>query len=221
MIMPQANLKKDEQEIIVRQIQKEDFDEIAALSMRCFGPEMSLKKEHFESQYELFPEGQICVEYKGKIVGSALSLIVNFEEDYGESHTYDEICDLGFIRNHNPQGKNLYGIEVGVDAEYRGLQLGRHLYNGRRKICKDFNLNSIVIGGRMPNYHKYADKMSADEYAREVEKGEIYDPVLTFQMKNGFKLKQVIPKYLIGDVESLENAGLLEWTNPDYKPKLV
>lgn len=210
--MPQVNLKVNVDEIVVRNIVKEDLDDIAKLSMKCFGPDMSLKHEHFESQLELFPEGQICLEYNGQIVGTALSLIVNFE-DYGDNHTYYEISDLGFIRNHNPKGRNLYGIEVGVNEDFRGMQLGRHLYDGRRRICKEFNLDSIVIGGRMPNFYKYAEQMSADEYAQEVMKGEIYDPVLTFQMKNGFELNKVIANYLPGDVESLEYGALMEWKN--------
>jgi ribosomal protein S18 acetylase RimI-like enzyme len=218
--MPQLNLKKNIQKIVVRNILKKDLDDVAALSMKCFGPDMSLKHEHFESQLELFPEGQICLEYNGQIVGTALSLIVNFE-DYGNQHTYYEISDLGFIRNHNPKGRNLYGIEVGVNENFRGMQLGRHLYDGRKRICKKLNLDSIVIGGRMPFFYKYAEQLSADKYAQEVMKGKIYDPVLTFQMKNGFELNKVIANYLPGDVESLEYGALMEWRNRDYKPKLV
>ncbi|MFJ7978983.1 GNAT family N-acetyltransferase [Lysinibacillus xylanilyticus] len=218
--MPNVNLKNNRQEIVVRNILKEDLADVAALSMKCFGPDMALKYEHFESQIELFPEGQICLEYNGKIVGTALSLIVNFE-DYGDSHSYFQICDLGFIRNHNPNGRNLYGIEIGVHEDFRGLQLGRHLYDGRKRICEKLNLENILVGGRIPFYYKYAEQMSADEYVLEVMKGKIYDPVLTFQLKNGYVLNKVMPGYLPGDVESLEYATLLEWKNPVYKLKLV
>lgn len=215
--MIQAHSTNHQQEIVVRNIVKEDLDAAAALSMKCFGPDMSLKREHIESQLEIFPKGQICVEYKGEIVGTALSLIVNFD-DYGEKHTYYEICDQGFIRNHNPNGRNLYGIEVGVNVEFRGMQLGRRLYEGRRRICKELNLDSILIGGRMPFFYKYAEQMSADEYAQEVMKGNIYDPVLTFQMKNGFELNKVIAGYLPKDEESLEYGALMEWKSKDFTP---
>ena len=218
--MAQVNLKSNEDEIVIRNIVTEDLDELAALSMKCFGPDMSLNQKHFVSQLALFPEGQICLEYNGQIVGMALSLIVNFEE-YGDNHNYDEISDLGFIRNHNPKGRNLYGIEVGVNQDFRGLQLGRQLYDGRKRICKEFNLDSIVIGGRMPNYYKHAERLSANDYAEEVVQGKIYDPVLTFQMKNGFELINVIANYLEGDTESLEYGALMEWRNIDYAPKSV
>ena len=207
---------ENKHDVVIRSIRTEDLDEVAAVSLKTFGPEMCLTKENIASQLELFPEGQVCVEYEGKIVGAAMSLIVDFD-DYGHDHTYDQICDDGYIRNHKPSGKNLYGIEVGVDSDYRNMKLGKLLYDARRRICKDLNLQSIIIGGRMPNYHKHADELSALEYAEKVAAGELFDPVATFQIKGGFNLVTVMPKYLPGDEESLEYATLMEWINEDYK----
>lgn len=202
-------------DVIIRSIYPDDLDDVAAVSLKTFGPEMALTKENIKSQLERFPKGQVCVEYEGEIVGAAMSLIVNFE-DYDYDHTYDEICDDGYIRNHNSNGKHLYGIEVGVDPDYRNMKLGKLLYDARREICKDLNLQSIIIGGRMPNYYKHADEMTALEYAKKVAAGELYDPVVTFQVKSGFELLNVIPGYLPGDEKSLEYAALMEWTNDDY-----
>ncbi|MFD2131604.1 GNAT family N-acetyltransferase [Pseudogracilibacillus auburnensis] len=208
--------KQVEQEIIVRNIEQKDLEEVAALSHKCFGPGMSLKYEHMESQLNIFPKGQICVEYGGKIVGCALSLIVNFS-DYGYDHTYDEISGDGYIRNHNPEGVNLYGIEVGVDPDYWNMSIGKQLYEARKKICKELHLQSIIIGGRIPNYYQYADKMSAEQYAKAVMADKIYDPVLTFQKKNGFQLNKVIANYLPDDKESLQYATSMEWKNDEYE----
>src|SRR5699024_9219 len=202
-------------DLVIRSIYPEDLDEISALSIKCFGPEMCLKKEHFSSQLKLFPEGQACVEYKGKIVGCAISVKVNIE-DYGHNHNYDQISDEGYIRNHNPHGKHMYGIEVGVDPDYRNMKVGKLLYDARRKICRELNLESIFIGGRMPNYHKYADEMDALEYAKRVVAGEIYDPVATFQTKCGFDLVTVMPEYIPDDAESKGYASLMEWKNDEH-----
>ena len=48
--------------------------------------------------------------------------------------------------------------------------------------------------------------------------GDIYDPVLRFQMKEGFQFCDIIDQYLAGDKDSLENATLIVWLNHDYKP---
>jgi ribosomal protein S18 acetylase RimI-like enzyme len=209
-------MTEQKHDVIIRSIRPDDLEKIAALSLKSFGPAMALQYEHFKSQLEIFPEGQVCVEYDGKIVGCAISLIIDIA-DYGHAHTYEQISDEGFIRNHKPDGKNLYGIEVGVDPDYRNLKLGKLLYDARRKICKDLHLKSILIGGRMPNYHLHADHMTALEYAEKVVAGELYDPVATFQSKSGFHLLTVIPGYLPGDEESLEYASLMEWVNEGYE----
>lgn len=204
-------------DLIIRKIKDEDIEKIVAISTVSFGdPEIPFKRKHFESQLEVFPEGQLCVEYQGEVVGSCNSVIVNFDE-YGDEHSFDEIADKGFIRNHNPNGRNLYGTEVVVDPNRRSLGIGRKLYEGRQAICRKFNLESILFGGRIPNFHKYADRLSVEEYCQQVIQGEIYDPVFTFQLRNGFKLRAIMENYLPKDLESLKYATLMEWHNPDYR----
>ncbi|GGB40696.1 GNAT family N-acetyltransferase [Virgibacillus dakarensis] len=214
--MSSVDLSHMEKKLIVRQTKHEDIEDIIKMNQLGFGnPDIAFKREHFESQLKIFPEGQACIEYDGEIVGSCSSIIVNFDE-YGEDHSFDEIADEGFIRNHNPNGKNLYGIEVVVHPDYRHMKIGRRLYEARRNICQKFNLKSILFGGRIPNFHLYADQMTVDEYTDQVMKRNLYDPVLTFQLMNGFKLRKVMPNYLPDDYDSLKYATLMEWHNPDY-----
>ena len=51
-------------------------------------------------------------------------------------------------------------------------------------------------GGRIPEYYKYKDKLSVEEYVEKVQCKEIYDPVLTTQLSNGFVLKRIIKSYI-------------------------
>ncbi len=213
--MTNIDLPSLEKEIVIRKITEEDLVEVAALSINSFGPDFSFNKEQLESQVKNFPEGQICIEYKGRVVGSCSSLIVNFK-DYTHNHSYTALSDNGYIRNHNPEGQNLYGVEVSVHPDYRKLKIGRRLYNARKQVCKDLNLKSIIIGGRIPNYYKYSHLMSAQAYAEKVLKDEIYDPVMTFQKNNGFVLREIIPNYLPDDEASRGYATSMEWINEDY-----
>jgi ribosomal protein S18 acetylase RimI-like enzyme len=209
---------KYEKKIVIRNIRIEDIDEIIALGKVCFPNMEPWKREQLLSHIRIFPEGQICVEYEGKIVGSCSSLIANFDE-YDDQHTWDTITDNGYITNHDPNGLNLYGIEVMVHPEYRRMKLGHRLYEARKDLAVRLNLESIIIGGRIPNYHKYKDKMTAREYVAEVEKHNIYDPVLSFQLLQGFTIKRINTSYLPDDKASASMATLMEWNNVDYRPK--
>jgi hypothetical protein len=53
------------------------------------------------------------------------------------------------------------------------------------------------------------------QYSRKVIEGKIEDPVLSFQLKNGFKFIKVLPNYLY-DRRSMNYSNFLEWSNPHY-----
>lgn len=174
--------------------------------------------EHLISHLAHFPEGQFCAEYEGEIIGSCSSLIINFDE-YDDRHTWQDITDDGYITNHNPDGLNLYGIEVMVHPEYRRMKIGHRLYEARKDLARRLNLKSIIIGGRIPNYHKYAEEMTARAYVEQVTRHQIYDPVLSFQLMNGFTLMRINPNYLPDDTASIKYATLMQWNNVDYLPQ--
>lgn len=94
------------------------------------------RREELKSHISIFPEGQFCVEYDGQIIGSCSSLIINFDE-YDDQHTWDEITDQGYITNHDPDGYNLYGIEVMVHPDFRRMKIGRRLYEARKDLCRE------------------------------------------------------------------------------------
>jgi predicted amidohydrolase/ribosomal protein S18 acetylase RimI-like enzyme len=217
--MTSDQISQFEKKIIIRKIEHEDFAKIIELQYICFPNMQPWKLEQLESHIRIFPEGQICVELDGEIIGSCSSLIVNFD-DYLEQHTYSEITDKGYIRNHNRRGGNLYGMEVMVHPEFRRMKIGRRLYEARKRLAEQLNLKSIIVGGRIPGYHNYSDRMSPRDYAEEVLQQNIYDSVLTFQMMNGFTLKRIITNYLLDDEDSMHYAALLEWNNIEYKPSI-
>ncbi|WP_102347539.1 bifunctional GNAT family N-acetyltransferase/carbon-nitrogen hydrolase family protein [Bacillus sp. Marseille-P3661] len=212
------DLTKFEKRMIIRNIIETDIDDILNLQKICFPNMEPWKREHLLSHLEHFPEGQFCVEYDGNIIGSCSSLLINFDE-YDDQHTWDDITDEGYITNHNPEGYNMYGIEVMVDPNYRGMKIGRRLYEARKELARLLNLKSIIIGGRIPNYHKHANELSPREYVEEVAHQNIYDPVLTFQIMNGFTLMRINPNYLPDDKASQSYATLMEWNNVDYRAR--
>lgn len=164
---------------------------------------------------EQFGEGQLVIKADGRVVGCALSLVVDYAK-YGDDHTYAQITGHYTFNTHTKDGTVLYGIEVFIHPDYRGLRLGRRLYDSRKELCEHLNLQAIVYGGRIPNYHKYAESLSPKEYINKVKCKEIYDPVLSFQLSNDFHVKKVLKNYMPDDAQSKEFAILLQWDNIYY-----
>jgi predicted amidohydrolase/GNAT superfamily N-acetyltransferase len=166
-----------------------------------------------------FPEGQIVIKINNIVVGCALSIIVDYKK-YGDNHTYRQITGNYTFSTHDPDGDVLYGIEVFIHPDYRGLRLGRRLYDARKDLCENLNLRAIIFGGRLPNYHKYSDTLTPKQYIQKVKGKEIYDPVLSFQLANDFHVKKVLKNYMPEDEQSKEFATLLQWFNVYYVSEL-
>ena len=213
--MENQNISK----IQVRPLQIEDYQQLAQSFRRVYadGSDVFWTHEQIETLLRIFPEGQVVTVADDKIVGCALSIIVDYDLVKGD-HTYAKVTGNETFSTHNPDGNILYGIEVFIHPDYRGLRLARRMYEYRKELCEKLNLKAIMFGGRIPNYHKYADRMRPKEYIEKVGKREIYDPVLTFQLSNDFHVRRVMTNYLPNDEESKHYACLLQWDNIYYQP---
>lgn len=206
--------------IEVRKLTIEDYNDVTQSTLEAYENKLGVwSKEEISELLAIFPEGQICVSVDGKVVATALSIIINSKKTNLHSN-YDSIISNGKFLKHDPEGDILYGIEVFVHPNYRQLRLGRRLYDIRKELCEERNLKSIVAGGRIPNYHQYSNEMSPREYIEKVKRKEIYDSTLAFQLSNDFNVKKILKNYLKDDKESMEYATLLEWNNIYYEPNL-
>lgn len=210
--------------IDLRNLYIDDFRALRQSMIKAYRAyEDLLWEEHeIERLLGIFPEGQLVIIADGVVVGAALSIIVNLK-DFKDNHTYNEITANSTFTTHNPKGNVLYGIEIFIHPDFRGLRLGRRLYDARKELCETLNLKSIVFAGRIPNYYKVADKYTPKKYIEMVRMKELYDPVLTFQLNNNFHVKRVLKDYLEVDKDSGKYAVLMEWNNIYYEeaPKLI
>lgn len=211
------DLSDFESRVCLRNLTVNDFEAVVALQLRCFPDIRPWQREEFESQVRRFPEGQFGIEIDGELVASASSLIVDFG-DYTDWHDWNTISGHGTIRNHDPEGDTLYGIEIQVDPAWRGRKLARRLYDARKELCRTRNLARIIIGGRIPGYAAHQEAMTAQEYVEAVIEKRLVDPVLTAQLSNGFSVRQLIRDYLPTDEDSAGWATCLEWVNLYYQP---
>ena len=122
-----------EQKIELRNLQINDYLELKDSMIEAYANwEGAYWREyHIAKLLEIFPEGQICILVNGKVVGTALSIIVNYAK-FGDNHNYIQITGNYTFSTHDPEGDVLYGIEVFVHPDYREMRLGRRMYDATK-----------------------------------------------------------------------------------------
>jgi len=206
-----------EHRLLLRNIDEGDYAAIEEIMSRVYaGLGGSWTVAELNNLLKAFPDGQICIEDNGKLVAAALSLVVDYQK-FGDRHTYAQITGKGKFDTHNAQGNTLYGIDMFVHPDYRGMRLGRRLYDARKELCENLNLRSMIVGGRLPGYKNYHKELTPRQYIQEVKNREIHDPVLSFQLANDFAVRRVITGYWPDDKDSRAYAALLEWNNIYYE----
>jgi ribosomal protein S18 acetylase RimI-like enzyme len=206
--------------LIIRNTGPDDIEKIVKLQQESF-PILARydniwHPEELKSHLQIFPQGQlVVVEEDGEVVGSASTLIVTLNPEYAE-HTWKGITSDGMFTDHNPNGDSLYGADISTHPKFRHEGIGSMLYGARKELVLRLGLRRMISGGRLFNYQDYADKMSAFEYANKVINGELHDPVLSFELDNGFKFIKVLPEYL-DDIRSQNYASFIEWLNPHFR----
>lgn len=211
---------KDIDNIELAYLSKDDYNELKKAMISAYSTmadDYWLKRE-IDLLIKKFPEGQVVIKVNNQIAGCALSIIVDYDK-YDDFHTYNEITGNCTFKTHTNDGDMLYGIDVFIKPEFRGLRLGRRLYDYRKELCERLNLKGLAFGGRIPNYHQYSDELTPQQYIKKVRSKEIHDPVLNFQLNNDFHPTRVLKNYLEGDDSSKDYAVLLEWDNVYYEPK--
>lgn len=193
-----------------------DFEGLIEIQRESFPPpfpsELWWNREQLMSHVELFPQGAICVEIDGKLVGSITSLLVDFDPE-NLQHTWEEVTDSGYIRTHLRAGKTLYIVDVSVKPAFRKLDLGKLLIQTMYERVIEDKLERVLGGGRMSGYHRHADVISPEQYVEAVVTGELRDPVISFLLRCGRTPVAIVPDYL-EDEESLNYGLLMEWRNP-------
>lgn len=210
-------------EIKIREVKIEDIPQILEIEKAAWGKEGAATFEVFESRIKTFPEGTRVAFINEDIVGVISTEIVNYDLE-NDSPGWYEITDNGFIaKTHNPNGDTLYGVNLSVHPLYQKRGVGRKLMESIGKLAIKCNLKQGILGGRIPNYHKFASKINIEDYVNLVnQKGGMNippDPELLFYQKEywkiGLKVVKIIPNYF-KDPESLNYGILLVWKNPFY-----
>ena len=192
-----------------------DMEQLELSSFPTSDPEDLYNERELKALVKDFSEGCFVGFDEKKLVAMGLGIRVNFDLD-NPLHTVHDIVPGNGTSGHQEDGDWYYGTSIAVNKQYRKRGIGNELYKLRKGVCQRLNLRGIIAGGVMPGSASHKNDLTADEYLDRVRKGELYDPTLTFQRDNGFKLVCALPNYIVNP-EIDNNAALIVWQNPDYE----
>jgi ribosomal protein S18 acetylase RimI-like enzyme len=199
-------------EILVTNTRADFIPQLVELQIICY-PTLAdtsrLKAPHFENHLRIFPEGQWVALEGERVVGMSAGFLYTFDFDRPH-HTFDEIIGYGFFTRHDPQGQHFYGADVSVHPDYRRRGIARRLYDARKELVWKRGLRGIVTGAMIPGFAQYKSVMDAETYVARVVADEIFDPTLSVQLRQGFRVRGLLPNYL-PDSATDGWSVLIEW----------
>lgn len=214
-------MERETTDVEVVQARPEHFGPMERLQEICYptlGQGELMNRDHFERHWKTFPQGQhVAIDLRtGEVVGMNSGLFVHLDLDRPQ-HTFQDITDRLTFAGHDPHGDYYYGADISVHPDHRRRGLGTMLYDSRKRVAVEHNKKGVVAGGLLPGYARWRGRMNVQTYVDKVVRGELVDPTLSFQLRNGFQVRGLLHQYL-EDSASDNWATLLYWENPDYEP---
>ena len=201
---------------IIRNYKDTDFDALIDVQRASFPPpypeELWWNADQLTEHISRFPEGALCAELDGRMIGSMTGLIVDMN-DYVDKHDWETISGGGYIRNHHAGGDTLYVVDICVIPEYRKSGIGKWLMQTMYETVVQLGLRRLLGGGRMPGYSAYAHEMTPEIYMEKVLQGERQDPVISFLLRCG-RMPIGVAHHYLEDEQSHNCAAIMEWRNP-------
>lgn len=212
---------KQKYPIEIVQTRPEYAEALAAMQPLIFpmlGEDELLSAAKYRRHLEVFPEGQFTalaiVNGRGVPIGSTSTFLTHVDfTDF--DHRYSEIIDNGWLTHHDSTGEWLYGADVSVHPDFRGMGIGQRLYDARKHLIERLNLRGSIAGAMLPGYSRYKNIISVEEYILRVVEGSIFDPTLSVQLKSGFIVYGVLSDYL-SDPHTGDKSAFIVRENPHY-----
>jgi hypothetical protein len=199
--------------IKVRRAKLADIDAYIALQNERWAEDNKANREQLISRFNAYPQGMLVAEQGGRVVGMVYAMRIT-DYDYDNPPTWDQITHNGYCDNVDKNGAVIFGVDLST-AKGVGALAGDKLLVGVGRLAISEGVKTALLGGRLPGYHEYSSKMTADEYFRaKNDKGEPLDrQVKYYTSVPGLKAIKVLPNYF-NDPDSLDYGVLLRWRNP-------
>lgn len=136
-------------DVDIRYVNVYDLDACYSVELACYTSDAATQ-EKIQKRIQLFPEGFLVAESKGRIIGMINSGATN-KEDITDEAFKDMI-------GHVSDGKNMVIFSLAVLPEFRGTGISKRLMSRFIEISKDFKKKKILLickSELIPYYQKY------------------------------------------------------------------
>ena len=192
---------------VIQNSRPEHARQLEALQRKVF-PKLSeneiLTEKHYLKHLEIFPEGQFVMLDGERVIGMSTTMRYHFST---QPHTFLEVSGNLWLTHHEPAGEWLYGLDVGIDPDYRRQGLAREIYRARQETARRLGLKGQITVGMMNGYGTVSHLMTPEEYFEKLRDGDITDPTVTVQQRLGFVIVNLMKNYL--DDPTCGNCGVL------------
>jgi GNAT superfamily N-acetyltransferase len=205
-------------EIIYTQLTEALAKPVEELIHICFTGDMPEEDQYNERELielaQLFPEGNYVALAGERVIGIGTGIFTDIDFDDLPPTEYD-LLYTDERNNHDPNGSYYFGSDLAVHPEFRGQGIARGLYERRKGAVLKFNKKGFAAAAVLPGYKHHKHAMSAEDYVKQVIAGEVFDPTLSVQIRNGFQVIRPLKDFF--EYTPSENwAAIILWENPEY-----
>lgn len=172
-----------------------------------FPTEDLFKADHYRYNSRTFPEGQFMIIFDDKLVATSSNLIVS-EKAWANLTTWKNLVGGLEIKNHDPNGTTLFGVDISVHPSFRNQGLARLIYDARIKLSQRLGLSRFTTACRLPGLSRKPNE-SPLTFVNKIVEGEEWDLPLSAFLRLGMNFTGVKEEFM-PDPESRNCCAILE-----------
>lgn len=170
--------------------------------------------EDFEEMVEVFPEGTIVVLDGDRVVGMGTGMFLDVDPDNLPSRE-DNLLYSNDEANHHADNDFYWGSDLAVHPDYRGRGIAREIYRRRKAVVTENNKKGFYAAAVLPGYANHKGEIDVHAYVDKVIAGELFDPTLSVQLRNGFRVVKLLHEFFVFP-KSNNWSTLIYWENEAY-----
>jgi hypothetical protein len=203
----------------IRLVAPADYAAIIEICRLVYPTETPYTLEELDDHRQVFPQGQfVAIDSDTDAVAGVHFTLRLRMLDFHLDDSWDVLTAGGSFLDHNPSGPTLYGADIMVHPAHQHHGLAHALTDAARFLVQEECLWRMVGASRLPGYGKHRSSMAIDQYVEAVLSGQLFDPVLTIHLKDGWTAVKPIHGYLQHDEDSAGWAEVIQWVNPACPP---